>query len=71
MSGIGQGHNRFITCMDCPHRNPGCHDHCEGYKFRKKEADKKREKLKENKYKERDANCVTFKDRPEPYRKAR
>ena len=43
--------NNFKTYKDCPDRTlePNCHETCEGYKYRLKEA----EKLKEVKRKER------------------
>ena len=52
MTEIG-GHNKFDTCFECPHREPGCHDHCEGYQFRKKRRDERNERIRQAKYEQR------------------
>jgi hypothetical protein len=38
MSGIGQGHNKFVTCKGCLDRTvePNCHTVCKGYLYRTK-----------------------------------
>lgn len=53
MSGIKtDGHNKFVSCQDCPDRciDPNCHNTCRGYMFRAEE----REKIIARKRKERD-----------------
>lgn len=51
MTSVG-GHNKFETCYDCPHREPGCHDHCEGYQYRKLKHEEEKKKIHAAKYKQ-------------------
>lgn len=46
-------HDKFVTCMGCPHREVYCHMTCEGYKFRRKKQDERNKKIREAKYAER------------------
>lgn len=53
MSGIKtDGHNKFVSCEDCPDRciNPNCHSVCRGYIFRSQ----KRQKINNTRKKEGD-----------------
>lgn len=51
------GHNKFESCIDCPHRERkmvdgrvwDCHDHCEGYKYRQKKKAELNEKIRNGK----------------------
>ena len=59
MSNSG-AHDKFISCIDCPHRERtvvdgkvyDCHDHCEGFKFRQRMKKERDERIRENKKRE-------------------
>lgn len=52
------------TCPpDCELRKPGCHDHCERFQAIKKQNEELKEKIKQEKYKERLVNMKTKRDR--------
>ena len=50
MSGIGKGHNKYISCAGCPHgcAEPDCHKVCAGYQYSmKKDEDVKMNRRKD------------------------
>lgn len=51
-------HDKFETCMGCPHREPKCHMSCEGYKYRRKKLDERNLLIRKNKH-ERGTNIIT------------
>ena len=54
MSGMGAGHNKFVSCKHCPDRcaDPNCHETCEGYKYRTERIKKTNKKKKHDTYTE-------------------
>lgn len=43
-------HDKFNSCMGCPHREVGCHSHCEGYKYRRNKLDELNKKIRKSKH---------------------
>lgn len=61
MTGVG-AHDKFNSCLGCPHRKPGCHSSCEGYKYRRKKLDERNEKIRKSKYERGTTILVVEKD---------
>lgn len=47
-----------MTCKDCDHRHEGCHSNCEDYKAYVNERERRKQLIKEAKYKESTADCI-------------
>lgn len=56
-------YDKFESCYGCPQREPGCHDTCEGYKYRRAKLDEKNKRIRKSKHEQGSYLLVGEEDR--------